>query len=162
VLTDSKEIAFYFEDICKGTLNYKAASNWVMGPLKSYLNEHALEADQFPVPAKIMSELIQLVDSGKVNFTNASQRIFNELIKDHSKSPLQHAQELNLIQDSNEDAILPIVEEVIREFPLKVEEYKKGKKGIIGMFVGEVKKRSHGKADMKIANELIIKKLEEV
>lgn len=162
VLTDSKEVALYFEEVCQGTKNYKAASNWVMGPIKSYLNEQGVEVNEFPVPSKVIAELIQLVDSGKVNFTNASQSIFNGLLKDHSKSPLQWAQELNLIQDSNEDSILPIVEEVIKEFPLKVEEYKKGKKGIVGMFVGEVKKRSKGKADMKIANDLIIKKLEEV
>jgi aspartyl-tRNA(Asn)/glutamyl-tRNA(Gln) amidotransferase subunit B len=162
VLTDSKDVALYFEEVCAGTTNYKAASNWVMGPIKSYLNEHAIEVKEFPVPAKVIAELIELVDSGKVNFTNASQGVFNGLLKDHSKSPLQLAHELNLIQDSSEDSILPIVEEVIKEFPLKVEEYKKGKKGIIGMFVGEVKKRSQGKADMKMANDLILKKLEEV
>ena len=67
--------------------------------------------------------------------------------------------QLNLIQDSSTDSILPIVEEVIKEFPLKVEEYKKGKKGIISMFMGEVMKRSKGKADPKVATELIIQKL---
>ena len=69
---------------------------------------------------------------------------------------------MNVIQDSNEDSILPIIDAVLQEFPLKVEEYKNGKKGILGMFMGEVMKRSKGKADPKVANELIIKKLEEV
>jgi aspartyl-tRNA(Asn)/glutamyl-tRNA(Gln) amidotransferase subunit B len=162
VLTDTREVALYFEEICKSTSNYKAASNWVMGPVKSYLNENSIEATHFPIPASVIAEVIQLVDSGKVNFTNASQRIFTELIKDHSKSPLQLAQDLDLIQESSEDSILPIVEQVLKEFPLKVEEYKKGKKAIVGFFVGEVLKISQGKADIKIANELIIKKLEEV
>ena len=69
---------------------------------------------------------------------------------------------MNVIQDSNKDSILPIVEEVIKEFPLKVEEYKNGKKGIISMFMGEVMKRSKGKADPKVATQLLTKKLEEV
>jgi aspartyl-tRNA(Asn)/glutamyl-tRNA(Gln) amidotransferase subunit B len=84
------------------------------------------------------------------------------LLKNPGKSALEVAQQLNLIQDSNQETIMPIIEEVIREFPLKVEEYKHGKKGIIGMFMGEVMKRSKGKADPKVATQLLTKKLEEV
>jgi aspartyl-tRNA(Asn)/glutamyl-tRNA(Gln) amidotransferase subunit B len=67
-----------------------------------------------------------------------------------------------VIQDSNTENILPIIEQVIKENPAKVLEYKKGKNGILGMFMGEVMKRSKGKADPKVANELLIKKLAEV
>ena len=73
--------------------------------------------------------------------------------------PGEIATSLNLTQDSNVDNILPIVKEVIKEFPLKVEEYKNGKKGIIAMFMGEVMKRSKGKADPKRANELLVENL---
>jgi aspartyl-tRNA(Asn)/glutamyl-tRNA(Gln) amidotransferase subunit B len=69
------------------------------------------------------------------------------------------AQRLNLIQESDQNSILPIIEEVIKEFPLKVEEYKSGKKGIVAMFMGEVMKRSKGKADPKVANALLTEKL---
>jgi aspartyl-tRNA(Asn)/glutamyl-tRNA(Gln) amidotransferase subunit B len=103
-----------------------------------------------------------LIDQGKISYTVASQRVFPELSKSPGKSALQVAQQLNVLQNSNEDAILPIIEQVVREFPLKVEEYKKGKKGIIGMFMGEVMKRSQGKADPKVATELLTKKLKEV
>jgi aspartyl-tRNA(Asn)/glutamyl-tRNA(Gln) amidotransferase subunit B len=133
-----------------------------MGPVKSCLNELTLSADEFPISPKILVELISLVDAGKLNFSVASQRVFPELLKSPNKSALEVAQQLNLIQESNHDAILPIIDEVIKEFPLKVEEYKNGKKGIVGMFMGEVMKRSKGKADPKVANELITKKLEQV
>ena len=159
VLTDSKDVAIYFESVCKHTNNFKAAANWVMGPVKSTLNEVGLSVDEFPVSAKDLAELIALIDSGKVNFSVASQRLFPELLKNPNKSPLEVAQQLNLIQDSNADSISPIVEEVIKEFPLKVEEYKRGKKGIMSMFMGEVMKRSNGKADPKVATELLLKKL---
>ncbi|MDH4090115.1 MAG: Asp-tRNA(Asn)/Glu-tRNA(Gln) amidotransferase subunit GatB [Cyclobacteriaceae bacterium] len=162
VLTDSKDIAMYFEEVCKITKNYKAASNWVMGPVKSYLNELALSADEFPIAATVLVELMNLVDENKISFSIASQRVFPELLKNPSKSALEVAQQLNVIQDSNHDSIIPIIEQVLKEFPLKVEEYKNGKKGIVGMFMGEVMKRSKGKADPKVANELITKKLEEV
>jgi len=162
VITDSKDVAMYFEEVCKLTKNYKAASNWVMGPVKSYLNELNLSADEFPISPKVLVELMNLVETNKISFSVASQRVFPELLKNPNKAALDVAQQLNLIQDSNQDAIIPIIDEVIKEFPLKVEEYKNGKKGIVGMFMGEVMKRSKGKADPKAANELITKKLEEV
>ncbi|MBT1686569.1 Asp-tRNA(Asn)/Glu-tRNA(Gln) amidotransferase subunit GatB [Dawidia soli] len=162
VLTDSKDVALYFEEVIKLTKNYKAASNWVMGPIKSYLNELTLSADEFPLSPKIIAEIIALIDDGKINFATASQRVFPELLKNPGKTALEVAQQLNVIQDSNQDSILPIVEQVIKEFPLKVEEYKNGKKGIISMFMGEVMKRSKGKADPKVATQLLTKKLEEI
>jgi len=162
VLTDTKEVALYFDSLCKWTKNFKAASNWVMGPVKSYLNELTLTVDEFPLTPAIISEIIALIDQGKINFATASQRIFPELLKNPGKTPLEMAQQLNLIQDSNQDSIMPIIEDVIKEFPLKVEEYKNGKKGIISMFMGEVMKRSKGKADPKVATQLLTKKLEEV
>jgi aspartyl-tRNA(Asn)/glutamyl-tRNA(Gln) amidotransferase subunit B len=161
-LTDSKDVALYFEGVCKLTKNYKAASNWVMGPVKSYLNELTLSADEFPIAPKVLVELMNLVEDNKISFSVASQRVFPELLKNPNKTALEVAQQLNVIQDSNQDSIIPIIDEVLKEFPLKVKEYKHGKKGIVGMFMGEVMKRSKGKADPKIANELITKKLEEV
>lgn len=162
VLTDSKDIAMYFEDVCKLTKNYKAASNWMMGPVKSYLNDLTLSAGEFPISPAILVELMNLVEENKVSFSIGSQRVFPELLKNPSKSALEVAQQLNVIQDSNQDSIIPIIDEVLKEFPAKVEEYKNGKKGILGLFMGEVMKRSKGKADPKVANELIIKKLEHV
>lgn len=158
VLTDSREVAEYFEEVCHHTTNYKAASNWVMGPVKSYLNEHGRLV---PVKPAVIAQLISMVDQGKTNFSTASQNIFPELLNNPHLSPLETAHKLNLIQDNNTDSILPIVKEVIKEFPLKVEEYKNGKKGIISMFMGEVMKRSKGKADPKLATELLIENLKQ-
>jgi len=162
VLTDSKDVAVYFEEVCKHTGNFKAASNWVMGPVKSYLNDLNLSADAFPVFPKVIAELISLIDEGKVNFSVASRQLFPELLKNPKKSAGEVAQQLNLIQDSSTESILPIVNQIIKEFPLKVEEYQNGKKGIMAMFMGEVMKRSKGKADPKVASELLKKKLEHV
>jgi aspartyl-tRNA(Asn)/glutamyl-tRNA(Gln) amidotransferase subunit B len=159
VLTDSKEMALYFEAICEHTKNFKAASNWMMGPVKSYLNDSNLEANQLPIKAAALATVITLIDEGKLNFAVASQKLFPELLKNPLTPALELAQRLNLIQDSSADSILPVVEQIIKEFPLKVEEYKKGKTAIITMFMGEVMKRTKGKADPKLATELLIKKL---
>src|SRR5690606_20010629 len=160
VLTDTKEIALYFEELCMETSNYKAASNWMMGPVKSYLNELTLNISEFPISPRQLAGLIGLVDEGKVNFSVASQKIYPELLKDSSKSPLQIAQELNLIQESDEDSLKPIIESVLLENNLKVQEYRSGKKGLLGMFMGQVMKKSKGKADPKVANRILTQLLE--
>jgi aspartyl-tRNA(Asn)/glutamyl-tRNA(Gln) amidotransferase subunit B len=160
VLTDSKEIALFFERICNSTKSYKAASNWVMGPVKSFLNELTLHIKDYPVSPEKLAELIDLVDSRKVSHTVAQQSIYPELLITPSKSPLQIAKELNLLQDSNSDSLLPIIKEVLAEMPAKVAEYRNGKKGLLGLFMGEVMKRSKGKADPKLASELVAKELE--
>jgi aspartyl-tRNA(Asn)/glutamyl-tRNA(Gln) amidotransferase subunit B len=159
VLTESKDLAAYFEKVCEYTRNFKAASNWVMGPVKSYLNENHLGVEQLPLEAERLAELISLVEDGKISYTAASQKLFPELLKNPRSSGMEVAQRMNLIQESDHTAILPIIEEVMKEFPLKVEEYKSGKKGIVGMFMGEVMKRSKGKADPKVANSLLTEKL---
>ena len=109
-------------------------------------------------PEKIAS-LIQLVDEGKISFSTASTKILSSLLNDPSKEPLQIATELNLLQDSNTDSITAWVDEVIAKMPDKVKEYKTGKKGLIGLFAGEVKKISKGKADMQLVNKLLAEKL---
>jgi aspartyl-tRNA(Asn)/glutamyl-tRNA(Gln) amidotransferase subunit B len=160
VLTDSKEIALYFEELCSHVQNFKAASNWMMGPVKSYLNELTLHIEDFPVSARSLAELIAIIDEGKVSFTVASQKIYPEMLKDNSKTPIQIAQELNLIQQSDEGSLKPIVESVLSENKSKVEEYRSGKKGLMGMFMGQVMKKSHGKADPKVATKILTELLE--
>lgn len=159
VLTDSREMSLYFEELCKLTTNYKAASNWMMGPVKSYLNESGKEISDFPISPAILVSVMELVEQGKVSFSTASQQLFAALLKDSSRLPLEVAQELNVLQDSNVNSLLSVIEEVMASYPDKVLEYKKGKKGILSMFMGEVMKRSKGKADPKKTNELLEEKL---
>ena len=85
VLTDTRDVAMYFEKMCALTKNYKAASNWVMGPVKSCLNDLGLTADEFPIAPELLVELMNLVESGKVSFSVASQRVFPELLKNPAK-----------------------------------------------------------------------------
>ena len=159
VLTDSREMALYFEEVCKLTKNYKAASNWMMGPVKSYLNEFGKEISDFPLQPVILVSLIELVEQGKVSFSVASQQVFDAMLKDSSRPVLQMAQELNVLQDSNVDSLQHLIDEVVELYPDKVQEYKKGKKGLLAMFMGEVMKRSKGKADPKKTSVLLEEKL---
>ena len=94
-----------------------------------------------------------------VNFSTASSRILPELIRHPGADPLETAKRLNLLQDKDAEKITRWVEEVLQQMPEKVTEYKKGKKGLIGLFMGEVKKRSQGKADPQLTNEILLQKL---
>ena len=160
VITDEKELAVYFEQIIDHTSNYKAAANWMLGPIKSWLNETSESITAFPVQPAGIAALIALIDSNQVNFSVASTKIFAALLKEPGSAPLQIAKALNLLQDSDEGNVAAWVEEVLNKMPDKVSEYKKGKKGLIGLFVGEVKKVSKGKADPKLTNDILLKKLQ--
>jgi aspartyl-tRNA(Asn)/glutamyl-tRNA(Gln) amidotransferase subunit B len=169
VLTEEKTVSDYFEKLVfhlpspqsgEGQgLRPKAAANWMLGPVKSWLNENAKEINEFPLPTQQIAALISLIDSGKVSFSAASTKIFEQLLIEPLKNPEQVATELNLVQQSDVSAIGPIVDQVLLKFADKVVEYKKGKKGLLSLFVGEVMKQSKGKADPKITNELILEKL---
>jgi aspartyl-tRNA(Asn)/glutamyl-tRNA(Gln) amidotransferase subunit B len=159
-LTDNKGIALYYEGIVANTKNYKLAANWMMGDIKSYLNEFGVEIDEFPLKPEQIASLISLIEEGKISTSVASQKIFPAFVKNPSTSPLALAEEMNLIQDSNEDAILGFINEVIKQHPSEVERYKNGEKQLVGFLMGQLMKVSKGKADPKAANELMRKTLE--
>jgi aspartyl-tRNA(Asn)/glutamyl-tRNA(Gln) amidotransferase subunit B len=131
----------------------------MIGPIKSYLNEHNVSISAFVLRPSSVAELIQLNDDGKLNFSTASSAIFPLLIKEPGRSASEIALQKNLIQDANESEINNWVQQVLNNMPDKVSEYRKGKKGLIGLFVGEVKKVSKGKADPKLTNEILLQKL---
>lgn len=158
-LCDDKSTADYFEAVTVHTKHYKAIANWILGPVRQYLNEHQHHLHQIDLSPASLAGLITLIDEDKVNFSVASHKIFPVLIKEKNKTPLEIATELNLVQVHDSSEIENWINEVLSKMPDKVIEYKKGKKGLIGLFMGEVKKLSKGKADPKIATKLIEEKL---
>lgn len=160
VLTDSKEVALYYEGVIAATKNYKAAANWVMGDVKSYINHRGLEITEFPVEPKQIAALIQLIDEGKISTSIASQKVFPVLTENPTEEPLKIAERLNVIQDSNEDSIKEYILKVIELNPAEVERYRNGEKQLTGFFMGQLMKVSQGKADPKQANQLMREMLE--
>ncbi|MGZ4049142.1 MAG: Asp-tRNA(Asn)/Glu-tRNA(Gln) amidotransferase subunit GatB, partial [Bacteroidia bacterium] len=127
VLTDSKEIALYFEEIIANTKNAKSASNWLTVQIKSYLNDTALHISDFKIAPKKIAELVDFIDSGKVSHTIATQKIFPKMIEDPTASPAKIAADNNWIQESDSGALMEFVKEAIAKYPEKVFEYKSGK-----------------------------------
>ncbi len=157
-LSEDKATANYFEQVIKHTVLYKTAANWMLGPIRQFLNAQQKDFSDFNLQPILLVELMQLVEDGKVNFSVAALKILPVLIE-RNESALRIAEELQLMQVSDTGELAIWIEEALESMPDKVAEYKKGKKGLIGLFIGEVKKRSKGKADPKLVTQLVQEKL---
>jgi len=159
VLVDEKQIALFFEELTTHTKNYKSASNWLTVNIKGYLNESATEIEQFPLAPKIIAEIIELVDSEVVSHSAAAKKLFPFLIENPTKEVKSSAEVLKLIQSNDTELVEQIVNEVLEAFSGKVEEYKSGKTGLLGLFVGECMKRGKGQLNPKKVNQTLQQKL---
>lgn len=159
LLTAEKSNADYFENLTSICKNYKAAANWLLGPVQEWLNEQNKEIENLPIKPFVLAQVIQLVESGQLSYTAASGKLFSALLKEPTANPAELAIRLDLIQQSNTSEIEPIVEKVLQKFSEKVMEYQKGKKGLLALFTGEVMKLSKGKADPKVVNNILLEKL---
>lgn len=152
-LTSEKEIADYFEAAIHHTKNYKALANWINGPIRQLINEQNISLHD--IPANRLAEIIDVVEKNEVSFSNASLKLLPAIIKDDKKTVAELVSALQLVQTNNTGELKDWVTVVLNKMPDKVAEYKKGKKGLMGLFVGEVKKLSKGKADLKSVTILL-------
>ncbi len=158
ICTD-KEDATFFEAVADKTNNHKATANWVIGPIRNYCNEKQISIKEFPLSADKITELIQFTETGKIHFNVASSKLMEAMISDSNTAVEKLAEALNLLQENDTDAIQKWVDETIASMPDKVKEYRAGKKGLIGLFAGQVKKLSKGKADMEAVTRLLEEQL---
>ncbi len=160
VITADKDVALYFEQLIKHTANHKAAVHILMGPVKSHLNETGAAISTLGIKPENLAGLIKLVDDGLVNNSVASHKLFHALLREPNKNAEQIAQEQNLLITAGNDDVDQYIKAAIAKFPDKVVEYRKGKKGVLGLFMGEIMKSSKGKIDPQKTNQLLIKELE--
>ncbi|MDR2402074.1 MAG: Asp-tRNA(Asn)/Glu-tRNA(Gln) amidotransferase subunit GatB [Cytophagales bacterium] len=160
VLIENKQLLNLFEKLSEGTEDFNNIANWILGPIKGYLNEYKLPLEIIFSRIDEIKKLIKLVDEKKISHTSATQTLLTMIIEKENTDPLILAQDLNLIQNADENFIEPFVKEVISAYPDKVEKYKLGKRGLLGFFVGEVIKKI-ANADPAIVNSLVKKMLDE-
>ncbi|ALD22612.1 Asp-tRNA(Asn)/Glu-tRNA(Gln) amidotransferase subunit GatB [Hymenobacter sp. DG25A] len=160
VLTVEKDVALFFDELTRLTPNAKAAANWVQGPVKSFLNERALTLDQFPLSARQLADIIQLIDENKISHSVASKQLYPYLLENPTQSAAEAAEAQGLLQQSDAGALETMIQQVLDANPAKVAEYRAGKKSLTGMFMGELMKLTGGKADPKMANQLLRQKLD--
>jgi aspartyl-tRNA(Asn)/glutamyl-tRNA(Gln) amidotransferase subunit B len=159
ILTETKELASYFLAACASTNNYKSISNWIMGPVKSFMNDTNIGMADFPVSAENLGKIINYINQKTISHDSAAKQVFPELLKHPDLDIDAYIKEKGLDETIGTEHIEKMIEQVLAKYPDKVEAYKKGKKGLIGLFVGEVMKKTKGKADPKKTNTLVMKAL---
>ena len=159
VLADDKSLYQYYSDAKEQVSNKKSLINWLLGSVRAILNEKQIEIAAYTVSPSQLAQVINLVDDKKISQQNALQQLLPALEKDNKANAADLAKQLNLSIVEDVDAISGLIEEVLSKYQPQVEAYKKGKKGVLGLFVGEVMKLAKGKADAKKLNELILEKL---
>ena len=155
VISEDKDMCGYFIEASEHTKNYKAVSNWIVSNIRGYLNENGGTIHTFPVKPAKLAELLNAVDSGSIS-NSAAQTLMEKLIESPEANLLELAESNGLVQTSD---VGSWVDEVLENNKSKVEEFRKGKKGLLGMFVGEVMKLSKGSADPKEVNRVVMEKL---
>lgn len=158
-IANDTELSNFFFELSKQTGNYKAAANWIIRPIKNHIVNNDLSFDELNIDSTAIAKIIGLIDEGKINYGTASQKIFPQLIKDPSLDIVEFINKNELLIQSSQNEIDRLIETALNKHSKKITEYKKGRKGLISLFVGEVMKLSNGKADAKLVTEKIIEKL---
>ena len=156
ILVSDNETSKYFEEVIKES-DVKISTNWITGELFALLNEKNLEISESPISAKNLSKLINLIKDGTIS-GKIAKSVF-EIMSDGNKDPKKIIEEKGLKQQSDPKELEKLIDKVINDNQDKVKEYKSGKDKLFGFFVGQTMKVSGGKANPKLVNEILKKKL---
>ncbi len=154
VLTAEVELAAYFESVVKAGVDPKTAANWVMGEVMTSYNE----SGSFPVSASRLAALIALVSEGVVSHQSA-KRVYPELARSKDEAPKAAAERMGLVQVTEQGALTGWVDEVLTAYPAEVQRFRQGETKLMSFFVGQVMKKSKGKADPKGVQPVLAEKL---
>lgn len=159
ILTEEKTLADFFEETVKLYPNPKAIANFILTEVLRYLNRDRVDISETRLTPLYLAELLELVERELISITLAKQQVFPEVYA-KGVSPKKIVEEKNLLQESSEEGLRKICEEVLKENPSEVEKYKTGKKGLLGFFVGQAMKKTQGKANPKLLNKIFTELLE--
>jgi aspartyl-tRNA(Asn)/glutamyl-tRNA(Gln) amidotransferase subunit B len=160
VLTGTRSLADFFEETVKLSGQAKTAANWIMGDLLRFYNDSNIDLKDLsrsPVTPKMLAGMISLVEKGTIS-GKIAKTVMEEMYRS-GKEPQHIIEEKGLVQISNTDEIEKIVEKVIGENPQPVEQYRLGKTGTFGFFVGQVMKATGGRANPQAVNEILKRRL---
>ncbi|WP_413166997.1 Asp-tRNA(Asn)/Glu-tRNA(Gln) amidotransferase subunit GatB [Capilliphycus salinus ALCB114379] len=157
VLTDDRLVSEYFETAVQAGADTKQAANWVMGDITAYLKNEKLTIAEIALQPEALAELIGLIDAGTISGKIAKD-ILPELLS-KGGSPKKLVEKKGLVQISDTGELEKIIDEVLAANPDKVEQFKNGKTKLQGFFVGQIMQKTQGRADPKLTNKLLGKKL---
>ncbi|MEM7658888.1 MAG: Asp-tRNA(Asn)/Glu-tRNA(Gln) amidotransferase subunit GatB [Bacteroidota bacterium] len=154
-LIEQREFSEYFEGLSQALDSPKTAANWVLGPIRSYLNEQGIDITAFPVPIEQIQKLIQLVENGAISHSAAREQLFPALLEHPSQDPEDLAKAMDLLMTSLGDELAAEMTKLIEAHPKEVKRYQAGKKQLASFFVGQLMKAFKGKANPKEVNQVV-------
>lgn len=157
VLTDDRLVAEYFEQAIATGANVKQTANWVMGDIAAYLNTEKRLITEIALTPVVLAELITLIEDGTISGKIAKD-ILPELLT-QGGSAKELVERKGLIQISDTAELEAMIDQVIAANPKELEQYRNGKTKLQGFFVGQLMKKTNGRADPKLANQILSKKL---
>jgi len=158
IITDDLATALFFEAVLSKGANPVKAVNWLTRQVSAYLNENNLTLDQTKLTPELLAEIISLIEDGTISDNIAKNDIIIDLITQGVSARIQ-VQDKGLAQITDTSAIEAIVKEVLDSNPNQVEQFKSGNEKIKGFFVGQIMKKTHGKASPQIINQCLDKLL---
>lgn len=158
VLTDDWAIAQYFEATIAAGAPPKQSANWIMGDISGYLNNEKKSITDLPLTPESLAEMIALIESNTIS-TKIGKDILPELLV-NGGSAKALVERKGLIQISDPAVLEAAIDKVLAAYPVELEKYRSGRKNMLGFFVGQVMKQTGGRADPKLTNQLLTKKLE--
>lgn len=158
VLTDELSTALFFEEALNQGSNPVKTANWIIGPINAYLNENKISLDQTKLTAKLLGQMISLIEKGIISDNIAKNDIINELLENGADVE-KLIEDKGLAQITDSAAIEVMVQEVLDANPKQVEQFKSGNEKIKGFFVGQIMKKTQGKASPQLVNEILAKLL---
>ena len=152
-LINQKAVADYYEEVLKDYNDPKITANWILGDVYSYLNKNNLTIKDFKLSTSNLAKLLTLLKEGKIS-SKQGKEIFNIIIETN-EDPETIAKAKGMVQESDEGLIMEYINEVLRDNPQAIATYKSGRDNILGFLVGQVMKKSKGKANPAITSKLL-------
>ncbi len=153
IITSSKKMADIFEEASEICQKPKKVSNWLMGETMRLLKESGQDPDELTLDAAKLAKVVELADSGALTNT-AAKEVFEEVFKNNA-DPQAYMEEKGLKTVSDEGALKSMIEQVIKDNPQSVEDYRSGKQKAIGFLVGQTMKAMQGKANPGLVNRIL-------
>lgn len=157
ILLQDKAVSEYFDKTIKYNANPKLLVNWIMVDIASYLNKNNYSISDLKLSPEHLSDLVKIISEGKISSKQAKD-VFLDIVETNA-SPIDVANKLGIVQMSDENAIMDLVIEALNENPQAIEDFKNGKDRAVGFLVGQIMKKSRGKANPAMTSKLVIQEL---
>lgn len=160
LLLADKDVSTYFDELAKYVSSYKIAANWLNVEVASYLNKNFTTIDKFPLSPEKLATLVEMVNKNEVS-SNKAKEIFEKMVKDNIDA-LKAKDALGIVnQISDEGFLKEVIDEVLRENPQAIVDFKNGRNRALGFLIGLVMKKTKGKVNPKMTSEMLLKELKE-